>query len=316
MNNFFVRKYSSIKDSYFYLKKLKVYAIQRLLIRTLANVMVPIWFVLSRVVYKKKLNEEKRDKQIIISLTTFPVRINRIWIVIECMLRQSVAPDRIILWLSKNQFNGESSLPKSLRKLQNRGLEIVFCDGDIRSHKKYYYSFKNFPKDFIITIDDDFIYSSFLIEELMTTHQNNPGLICCNRAVRIKIRNNVIMPYNQWKFEYSNTEPSFELFFTSGGGTLFPGYCLHQEVLNAKVFLDICKYADDVWLNLMAQMNHTKIIKTYSKYDIVIPLFYINNLKLSSFNVDESLNDKQLNDVRRHYKERLSSDPFNTLLNK
>ena len=40
---------------------------------------------------------------------------------------------------------------------QKRGLTIRFCE-DLKAHKKYYYAFKEYPDDIVITVDDDVIY--------------------------------------------------------------------------------------------------------------------------------------------------------------
>jgi hypothetical protein len=314
MNNYFVKKYSLITDSNPFFKLIKYYAIKRLLIRSLANIFIPIWFHLTNILRKKKLNMSKRNIKIIVSLTTFPARIDRVWIVIECMLRQTLPPDRIILWLSKGQFESLQSLPNNLLRLQERGVEIEFCEEDLRSHKKYFYNIKKYPSDILITVDDDFIYPSNLIQELIKSHLKFPHAICCLRAVQMKTKDNLVLPYNQWEYIYKQTDPSFKIFFTSGGGTLFPPNSLHEEVLNKNIFLNYCKYADDVWLNLMSQMNYTKVVKSSSNYDISIPLYIRGNSTLESINVDNGLNDEQLNNVRNYYIKNKSIDPLNNLL--
>lgn len=53
---------------------------------------------------KNKLQPRKSGEEIIVSLTTFPARISTVWITIETIFRQEVMPDRIVLWLAKEQF--------------------------------------------------------------------------------------------------------------------------------------------------------------------------------------------------------------------
>ena len=134
MIDFFIRIYSSIENKNPFLSRIKFYGTQRTIIKLLANIFVPIYLKTSKCKSHKLANNQKSD--LIVSLTTFPARIDKMWIIIECMLRQSYKPDKIILWLSKEQFNNLGILPKSLLKLRNRGLEIELCDGDLRSHKK------------------------------------------------------------------------------------------------------------------------------------------------------------------------------------
>ena len=310
----FLRSYTSIKDRNPLLKKIKFYSFQRFLISTLANIILPVWFQLDNFLKRSStgISAKNEERKIIVSLTTFPARIERVWLVIECILRQKHQPDRIILWLSKEQFQGLSSLPKSLLKLQNKGLEIVFCDEDLRSHKKYYYSIKRFPKDILITVDDDLFYPSDLINKLVDLHKKYPTAICCDRALGIAKEGKQLLPYKKWDYLYNGKGPSFDLFQTSGGGTLYPPGAFSEEVLNKDVFMKLCRHADDVWLNLMSQMNNTQTIKTNSE-SLLISIFYLNNVSLKSVNVYDGQNDIQIENVRNYFKFKKNSDPLSNL---
>ena len=81
---------------------------------------------------------ERRGRKVVCSLTSFPARIDEIWISIETIFRQTYKADEIILWLSKDQFAGQE-LPLSILNCQEKGLTIRWVDGDLRSHKKYFY---------------------------------------------------------------------------------------------------------------------------------------------------------------------------------
>lgn len=315
MIDFFTGIYSSIQSRNRFLNKIRFYSLLRFIVRNLANVIVPIFLKMSNLFRSHEIISKKTSSpRLIITLTTFPARINKIWIVIECILRQTHLPDKIILWLSKEQFPNPSDLPKSLLKLQKRGLEIVFCEGDLRSHKKYYYALNSYPDDILITIDDDFIYRSTMINDLVALYINHPKAICCDRALIIKTIDGEILPYIKWEPVKSGLGPSFNIFHTSGGGTLYPPQSLPDEVLNQEVFMEYCKYADDVWLNVMAQINKTQTVKT-DLDTIWLPIFNKGNSMLTSINVDGGQNDKQLEDVRSYYKNKLNVDPLKNVFN-
>lgn len=312
----FTRIYSSIEDKNKFLKNIRFYSFLRLSIRIIVNIFLPFYLRVSNLFYKRclKTSNNRNNPNIIVSLTTFPARIDRVWIIIECMLRQTHLPDKIVLWLSADQFNGLSSLPSSILNLMDRGLQIEFCEGDLRSHKKYYYTIKNYPDDILITIDDDLLYRSTLIADLLKLHRKYPDAICCDRALRITTEADEILPYLKWTDIDECEQPSFCFFQTSGGGTLYPPGAFSGEVLNKDVFMNYCKYADDVWLNCMSQLNHTKIIKTNTIVQW-IPVFNKGNRSLTSINVDEGQNDKQLQEVRVYYKNALNRDIFANLFN-
>lgn len=301
MIDFFIKINSEIKDEKSVLTRIRYYSLQRFCLRLFTNLFIPIWFRLNNLIVSRKLDSSMKKIPVIISLTTFPARIGKVWLVVECMLRQTYKPDRIILWLSKNQFDGLQSLPKSLLKLQKKGLEIKFCEGDIRSHKKYFYSLKNFPEAIIITVDDDFFYPTNLIKELVKSHQKYPDAISCCRALKYRFtKNGKLDKYLSWEYVTKATDPSLKIFYTTGGGTLFKSSMFSEEVLNKQVFMNHCKYADDIWLNFMSLKVNTKVVKTTYIFE-PIPILIFRDITLSSKNVNDGLNDKQWKDLEDFY---------------
>ena len=136
---------------------------------------------------------EERERKYIVSLTSFPARINDVWISIETILRQSYKPDMVLLWLSSDQFKDEK-LPQNLLNLQDRGLTIKFIKEDLRSHKKYLYALEEFPNDYIITLDDDLYYEKDLILNLVALKNKYSNCVPTNRAHKLKINSGKVEP--------------------------------------------------------------------------------------------------------------------------
>ena len=63
------------------------------------------------------------ESSIIVSLTSFPERINTVWLTIVTLLSQTLKPKKVLLWLAKSQFEG-IELPDNLKRLEKYGLEI------------------------------------------------------------------------------------------------------------------------------------------------------------------------------------------------
>lgn len=309
MVDFFDHLYNRIADKNSFLRKIRFYSFLRVVVRVTANLALPLYFLATKnnATYTL-LPSHKTEGRLIVSLTTFPKRINRIWIVIESILRQSQKPDMIILWLSKDQVASMDKVPKSLRELQKRGLDIRLCPGDLKSHKKYYYTLQEYPRDYLITIDDDIIYPSTMIRQLTELYNEFPGSVCCHRACLYKTQDRKFLPYPAWPVILKNIGPSHTIFLTSGGGTLFPPGSLHHEVLNESVFKEICFFADDIWLNAMIQLKNPSIVK--SNYNGLLPVINFNNTTLQVINVVFKKNDTQLEDVRNHCIQNLGMDPF------
>ena len=311
MIDFFHNLYSNIVNENKALTQIRFYSLQRYLVRQIANIALPIYFKLTANNPDYKLAENtKQGKRLVVSLTTFPARIGKVWLVIESMLRQTRKPDVIELWLSQEQFTSLKALPQCLLNLRKRGLSIEFCKEDYRSHKKYFYAFQKHSNDIVVTIDDDIIYSTNLIEKLYNTSKSNPEAIISNNTYRIKRNNGEVTSYNNWELINNKCDNCDDLFFGSGGGTLFPPNSLHNDLFLDMLFLNLCPYADDIWLNTMARLNRTKVIP-HKNNCILLPILNSSNITLSKSNVYEGRNDTQLNSVRKYYVDNKKTDPFN-----
>lgn len=253
------------------------------------------------------LNSEARDEKYIVSLTSFPARIDEIWITIETILRQSFKPDKIILWLGKDQFSSVK-LPQSLTNQKSRGLSIEFVE-DLRSHTKYYYALQRYPDAIVITLDDDVYYPKDTLKQLVALHRHKPGVICANRVHKITFRNKIINPYRKWAHNYKgNIRLSHELLLTGVSGVLYPPKSLHPDVFDQEVFSEKCYFADDIWLMIQAIRNKTKVFTgDYFNKDMVV-VSKSQKIRLLNSNSHHGGNDEQLSEVLIHYKIDLKND--------
>lgn len=204
------------------------------------------------------------EEEIVVSLTSHGNRIHDVHLAIESIMQQTIKPNRIILWLAKDEFEGKT-LSVALQMQQKRGLEIAFCE-DLKSYKKLIPSLKRFPEACIITIDDDLAYNPNVVEKLINCHKNNPTSICALRMHEVILDDNgKPLPYTNWSLCIEECPENNRLaFFTGGGGVLYPPHCFTDEVFNKDVFMDICGTADDVWFNAMRLLNGVKVTKVFS----------------------------------------------------
>ena len=299
IQDLYVKTYYKLIGAIFCLKPL------RFIVRTLANHHLKYSFRYNTA--KNKCSGKSED--VIVSLTSFPARINNLWIVVESLLRQSVSPQKIIIWLSKEQFTSQS-IPLSLQKLESRGVEIRLVDGDIKSHKKYYYVFQEYPTSLVMLADDDIIYPSDLIESLLIARKslNAKKVIAHKYGYRMKWDNNGhLLPYNNWGAFYSPYTGE-DLFFGSGGGTLVRPSDFYKDVLNLDLALKLCPKADDVWLNAMARLGGCKYVKVQDG-----PILSIQNkedVPLYKQNMRQGQNDVQLSAVSDYYIKTNNMNPF------
>lgn len=243
-------------------------------------------------------NANISNAEVIVSLTSYSKRVWDIHLVLESIAQQTVLPNRVILWLAEDEFS-LGDLPASLSSRINFGLDIRFCK-DIKSYKKIIPTLEHFPDSTIITIDDDVIYPSDTIEILLRAHKETPKAIIGNRAHEVYYKNGKIEPYKKWHKETKSN--SNNIFLTGCGGILYPPNTLHDDTQDAKKFMTLCPYADDLWLYFMAKLNNTEIRKVDGRsFDEFIEVPSNSTSGLNKLNVDKGHNDVQIKNILNHY---------------
>lgn len=200
--------------------------------------------------------------RVVISFTSYPVRIKAIDKVLDSIVKQTILPDKIILFLSLEQFYGYDEFPDFTR-YKKYGFEICWCKGDLKSHKKYYYVMQQYPDDIIITIDDDIYYKKTMIEELLTYHKVYPEAVITRRAHLITwTQNENIAPYEKWYKETLRYVgiPRMDLVSTGCSGVLYPPHIFKPEIFNKEIFLEKAPYADDIWLKVMELYSEIPVV--------------------------------------------------------
>jgi glycosyltransferase involved in cell wall biosynthesis len=209
-------------------------------------------------------------KNTIISLTSYPARIDTVHVTIKNLLNQTVKAEKCILWLSKEEFPaGEKELPKSLLALTKKGLTIEWCK-NLKSYKKLIPALKNYPEKIIITFDDDTIYNKKTVEFLYNCHTMYPNDIVAHRVYRKYFNETNDFENFQGQLYYdkkSRSYKNYESIKTSSffnrlvgeGGVLYPPDCLHNEVLNEQKFTLLAPANDDIWFYLHAVYKKTKV---------------------------------------------------------
>ena len=251
---------------------------------------------------KAGTTDQRREQEIIISLTTYPKRIGTIWLTIETLMRQSVKPDEIILWLAESQFpNGIADLPENLLRLQNRGLTIRFCD-DLRSHKKYYYALQEYSRELVILADDDMFYPRDTIQKLLKMHKKWPDDICCMTAQVIEPGfRSVPSLWRNPRLDEHDLQHTDQIQAFTGSGTLIPPDALPAEAFNKDVFQRICLHADDLWMTFMAHRKGTKTTTVHSWRPFPICIYGTAEGSLYYINGEGMQNDVQWQNLLDYY---------------
>lgn len=143
-------------------------------------------FIIFLLTYIKR--KKIRNNDLIVSIASFPERINDIYLCIQSILCQTEPAYKIILNLEEVEFpNKEMDLPRSLLRLQKFGLEIYWCkNNEARgSYKKLIPTLNRFPDHPIVTMDDDVIYDKNCLKYLWESYIENRDVVHFHRGVEL-----------------------------------------------------------------------------------------------------------------------------------
>jgi len=198
------------------------------------------------------------SSEVVVSLTTYGERSNTVYLAIESIARGSMKPNRLILWIDDLQLLDR--LPRSLRRLEARGLEIRHAC-NYGPHTKYYgYVAAEQPPDLpLVTADDDILYPMNWLERLVASFREHPSDVHCYRArVVVLGPGDEFAPYSSWPL-CTSTRASELNYPTGVSGVLYPCAVL-DELRSAGLRFQQCSpYNDDIWLHRSAIRAGTRI---------------------------------------------------------
>ncbi len=249
------------------------------------------------------------NKQLIVSLTSFPAAIDYAVLAIKSILKGSLLPDKLVLYLTFDQFK-EGGIPKELKSLEMEYgvFEIRNYTRDLRSYRKLIPALKDFPDAVIVTIDDDVNYDKDMLKDLVKVHRQYPKAIIANRA---KIAD-LSKPYRKWKklrwydFLVGKIKINSHIIQTGVGGVLYPPHSLNPEMLDENIFMKLAPTTDDIWFWASAISNGRTIIP--------VPFGLHNkpkevgkprelSLKTVNFKAGSSRNDEAVKAILENYPE-------------
>jgi len=206
----------------------------------------------------------------IVSITTFGVRLQLVYLALESIASGHVLPSRLILWLD-DEYAPEN-LPESIHRLMRRGLEVRSIGTSYGPHGKYY-PFVKAEQYFdtpLVTADDDVLYFPWWLEGLLEAYEHDSSVVNCYRAHVFTFSNGKPAPYHSWK-RCQSTEPRYENFGTGVSGCIYPAKFLAHLKAAGPAFVELCPQQDDIWLHVNALRAGYKI-KQITKHSYDFPV--------------------------------------------
>jgi hypothetical protein len=199
----------------------------------------------------------------VVSLTTFGKRSQSVYLAIESIANGSLRPSRLILWVDEQALL--SNLPAALGRLQQRGLEIRCCN-NYGPHKKYYpyvESQETFDTP-LVTADDDVLYPSYWLKELVHASDQQPDAVNCYLAHVIALNGEGIERYQEWRSCDSTITSSLHIAMGMGG-VIYPPSFLMVLKQAGDAFTTCCPKGDDLWLHAQALRSGYKVRQIFAR---------------------------------------------------
>ncbi|TGE31895.1 glycosyltransferase [Desulfosporosinus sp. Sb-LF] len=261
--------------------------------------LIAIRFYYSHVPVFKTLTE---GNGIVVSITSYPARFDKIYSSLNSAFRQSVRPEKIVLYLDEDV--DKVALPKKVLKLQKKGLVILNRPENIKPHKKYYYALQEYRDKLVVTFDDDMIYRTDTIELLMAKHKQYPNCVVSRRVHRIITdAQGKVAKYSDWEFECNTiVEPSHNVCALGIGGVLYPAQIFPEETFDLSLIKKLSLTNDDIWLKGIEVISNIPVVKTDSTKQYPWPVEDTQENALMNLNYFGENNDICMSNVCNYFK--------------
>lgn len=219
-----------------------------------------------------------RCNKLIISMTSYPARINGVGQVFYSIFKQNVSRDKYhcVLVLAQPEFpNGVADLPMDLQLMIKRGLiELIWHPTNIKSHKKLMPTLAKYPDDDILVIDDDVFRPDGWLQCFIDDHNRYPTDIITG-LILYRLDGDKFIRYEDYKKgcdKYGeivkNGRPA-----NGHGGTLYPAHTFNDpRFFDESLFMKLSPTSDESWqfyFNMLENRNIRLLSKLYNIWDFV-----------------------------------------------
>lgn len=189
------------------------------------------------------------SQRVTVVMTTHGRRVQSAWMALESIADGEVLPARLVLVVESRDL--ARGLPEALQRLERRGLEIVEESRRLGVHAKWHHVAQDHRGMPVVTSDDDIVYPSSWLRELLETHAQHPHDVVAHRAVEMVLGEAKLAPYTSWP-RCRTTKASPRHFGTSVSGQVIPPSVLDRALADGDRFLELTPTSDDIWLHRAA----------------------------------------------------------------
>ena len=258
------------------------------------------------------------SSQVYISLTSIFQNQNILLETLKSIMIQSKMPDKIFLYLSEEPYildkgfqNKKITDINLLNFINNNKIISINWVKNTGSYRKLLPLLKDkWEEDcFIITIDDDTVYDSHLIQNLINDYYEQKCVVGYRGFTPSfdKVEN-----FNYLKKKKEVQKLSLYNYLTGKGGILYKPEFFHKTqdlIFNHEIYLNFCHTADDIWFYIVRLLNNINcyiddkkiwLTKDNTKSGLYVHFNNKNNNNTVVFkNTIKKLKDLDLNNAKK-----------------
>jgi GT2 family glycosyltransferase len=224
------------------------------------------------------------NNTLIISMTSYPARIEGVAGVWESILNQDVDKRdyHCVLVLAEPEFP-DKKLPLELTKLIESGeIELIWYPKNIKSHKKLMPTLAKYPDNPILVVDDDIIRDDGWLQTFIKDHKDYPNDIISG-TFQYYLDGNLqfqrMIGFKQAKARGKNQVPGLVLNFARPAngcaGTLYPAHTFtDKRFFDEEKMMELSPTSDESWqycFNVMKGMTMRQTSVIFDESAGVVP---------------------------------------------
>lgn len=273
--------------------------------KVISSLLLNVYYkLINRFFLSHRMLPKDNKKKYLVCLTTFHKRIERVYLTIESIFEQDESAAKVVLFLSEDDIP-DTGIPKSLSRLESRGLDIIVVNENLKSYKKlsclnYIYNYTSF--EYVVTIDDDIFYPKWFLSKFSEV-VNGSSVYCYRGKVVSFDESGKLKDYIDWPLANKVEHRSSSWILPTGvSGVCYPVSVINDDFFDVSSFFLYCPTADDIWYKLCCFSKGVDSRLVLENSTHFTPVIYLNDQSLESINVGQNKNTKQMYNALKYFR--------------
>lgn len=204
---------------------------------------------------------------LVVNVTTTSSRLELCAVTLWSLIHQSVLPDRINLWISKEAFmadEGILELPEWLNELNiiKDLIDIKYTE-NTGPYRKIFPALKSASdNDILVYADDDVVYGVDWLKTLVDCFLNAGGKYVVASRVRMMKKNifGKYQSYTRFKICTQSIVVESDFIITGIGGCVLKKNHINSSFISNKDYIDVAPKTDDLWISKILILSGSAVL--------------------------------------------------------